>query len=114
MEYLCCLCRCDLGTRNFHTIMSYGCQDTDEPPAEVALFSTPTRTVNGVPAGDAAIGHCARRISETAAAVADFRSTMIEPPPPNNNVGEIKLGHLEKCLDAPSYNSGAQVIVYDW
>jgi hypothetical protein len=66
----------------FKTILSYGCPDTRTN--EVGLFATPSRSINGVPAGDASRGHCARQIAETAATIAAYRrSTVVTPPPPS-------------------------------
>jgi hypothetical protein len=56
----CCWSRCDLGSNNFKTILSYGCPNNVAAP-EVGMFSTPDRrTRNGIAIGDANRGHCAR------------------------------------------------------
>lgn len=98
-------CRCDLGTRNFRTIMSYGCLNNQNAPT-IDLFSSPALTWNGVPAGTSGSNDCARMLRETSARVASARNTVVT----GGSGGSITTGlSSTKCVDAPSFNSGTQV-----
>lgn len=100
--------RCDLGSKWFMTIMSYPCSSTQWPPT-IMYFSNPNKFWNGVPAGNANTGHCARMLGETAASVAAARNTVTPAS------GTIRLINLapNKCLDAPSYAAGTRVHLWD-
>lgn len=68
--------RCDWPAsqrRSFNTIMAYQCPNVTGN-TEIGLFSNPAiRTAAGIPSGDAAVGHCARALGQTAAAIANYR-----------------------------------------
>jgi len=72
--------RCDLGSKNFKTIMSYDCgPNRNQGVPELGQFARPEGRFNGVPTGDANNGNCARAIRETAATVAATQSGSAAP-----------------------------------
>lgn len=102
-------CRCDAGTNNFITVMSYGCDQVNNAAARTAeLFSNPNLRVNTLPAGDANTAHCGRTLQEHRTRIAAAR-TGVAPPPPSGSTITSGLS-TSKCLDVPNLNQiGTQV-----
>ena len=79
---------------SFRTIMSYS--DPCTPPnfcPRVAHFSNPSVSFNGVPTGVADQRDNSRVINNNAAIVAQFRESVVGPPPPNDNFADaLALG----------------------
>lgn len=99
----CCLRhRCDLGARNFRTMMSYTCPGQNTP--QYFLVANPALSINGVPAGNTNNAHCARRLHETRAQVTSVRSPRVGALGP---IVSWLAGR--RCLDAPTWTSGTQV-----
>eukprot|EP00775_Hariotina_reticulata_P007981 gene7981-8179_t len=111
--------RCDLGSNNFKTILSYGCPNGVRSP-EVGMFSTPfRRTPSGVAIGDINQGYCAWGIQNSSRTVAAFRSGNIPPPPPppppptTSSNRSIRSGMGNRCVDAPTWTTGVQLYIFD-
>ncbi len=71
-------CRCDLGAKNFHTMMSYGCKDFNSAlqSTSLGLFSNPDIKVlsAGVPAGNAS-ANAAKALRAYAGLMSKFSSS---------------------------------------
>jgi hypothetical protein len=74
---------------SFRTIMSYvdQCTPTTSCP-KAPHFSNPSVNFNGVPTGIADQRDNARVINNTAAIIAQFRESVVGPPPPNDNFAD--------------------------
>lgn len=80
---------------------------------EAGMFATPSRVVRGQAAGDAARGDCARNIRETASMVSAYRNSVTRPPPGGSRLITLRGLNSNKCVDAPSYNNGVRIHVWD-
>lgn len=97
--------RCDITTRNFHTIMAYSCSGS----LRAAYLSSPSITINGQAGGSATQGHCARRITETAASRAAVFAERF-----SGTVGALTSQvNSAKCIDSWKYVQGTQVAIND-
>eukprot|EP00775_Hariotina_reticulata_P012889 gene12889-13015_t len=104
--------RCDLGDKNFETIMGAGCDQEPgfqgPPTEELMVFASPTLThpTRGpnVPMGDGSFGHCARAISETSTKIANFRAAL------GTGQGAIVSTLFKnECVQAPTWTAGVQL-----
>jgi hypothetical protein len=81
--------------------MAYSCSGSQR----AAYLSSPSITINGQAGGSATQGHCARRITETAASRAAVFAERF-----SGTVGALTSQvNSAKCLDAWKYVQGTQV-----